>query len=424
MSVIEHKCPNCGAHIEFNESTQTMTCEFCESSFNLADLAAQSSSTGAEGATPQHAWDVVSGGHEVELGEGQENLRAWTCPSCGGQIIGGENTVATRCPYCDNNAIIASQLEGSFKPDYVIPFSKTKEEAQAAYRENCEGRRLLPRDYLSEERLEDITGMYVPFWLYSCDVHGSFKFEAEKRTERFTDTQVDHYECNRVGNLSFHHVPADGSKSMDDTYMEAIEPFDFSELKPFDTAYLSGHLADRYDVAHHENVDRIRQRLQKGTEDAFAEPIHERYGICSATERHVEFSNQNVEQALLPVWMLNARYDGELYSFAMNGQTGELIGRLPVSRSRQIGHFFAFLIPCILAVCLLCAIFVDTETLTMAIAALAGVVIDVFIIWFMTKGMNTAEAVDTATDYVDRSSITYEIEEDRLTHTTYESDDD
>ena len=408
-----------------------MVCSFCDSAFDMEELLTaedirnqQSEDASPSTLTSKPAWDVVSGGGEVAIEREQEGLRAWTCPSCAGEIIGDANTLATRCPYCDNNAIIASQMEGDFHPDYVIPFRKTKEDAQTAYLQNAKKRLLLPKDYATQSRLEDITGMYVPFWLYSCKAHGSFQFEATTETDQGSRIKIDHYDVQRTGTLSFNNIPADASKSINDTYMEAIEPFDYSELKAFNTAYLSGHLADRYDVEHQENQARITQRLERGAEEVFSEPVREHYDSCSTAASQVDITSQDVKQAMLPVWLLNARYEDRLYSFAMNGQTGEFIGELPVSRSRQIMFGLLFLLPCILVACLLCALFIDTSGLTMALGALVGILIDGLIIWIITKGINTAQSVDTATNYLDALSINYEMQDDQFVRTTYRDKDD
>lgn len=428
MSVIEHKCPRCGGYLAFDETIQKMKCDFCDSTYDLAELSASQANENSNSQTTTtepkaHTWDVVSGNGEAQEVEGNENLRAWTCPSCGGEIIGDANTAATRCPYCDNHAIIASQLEGEFAPDYVIPFQKSKEEAQAAYLENCKGRLLLPRDYISAQRLEDITGMYVPFWLYSCTTQAKIKYRCTIEKEQGDKTKIDHYQCTRKGAVTFENVPADGSRMMDDRYMEAIEPFDYSKLTKFDTAYLSGHLADRYDVEHQESAGRVESRVKQGIEDLFAKPLREHYTTVSTDSKEFTVSDFAVQQALLPVWTLNARYEDKLYCFSMNGQTGELVGELPVSHARQFGFGVLFFFLCSLIFCVIAAVAVDTSATSMICGVVAGLVADFFLIRYFTRSLNTARAEDSADLYATKEGVTYKVKDDKFLKTTYEYHD-
>ena len=139
------------------------------------------------------------------------------------------------------------------------------------------------------------------------------------------------YSMQRGGNLSFARVPADGSRKMDDTLMESIEPFEFREAVPFQAAYLAGYMADRYDMDMEERMERARERVKKATEDAFRKtlPHMDRVTVASS---NVNVCNARYWYVLYPVWILNTTWNGEKFTFAMNGQSGKFVGDLPVDQ--------------------------------------------------------------------------------------------
>ena len=269
-------------------------------------------------------------------------MSSFQCPSCGGKILCDDTTAASFCPYCDNPTIMPSQVSGGVKPDAVIPFIKTREDAQAAFLQLCKGKKLLPKFFTEEQRLEKITGMYVPFWIYDCDgsFNGSFK---ATRVHVWSDatydyTRTDHYLLNRAATAQFEGIPMDGSSKMDDTFMEAIEPFDYSELVDFDTAYLSGYLADKYDVESEAGKDRIRERVENSINSQIQTSLVG-YATVLPTSRSLKVNHSKARYVLLPVWMLNTRYKDKIYTFAMNGQTGKMIGTFPICPKRSLSWF-------------------------------------------------------------------------------------
>jgi len=274
-------------------------------------------------------------------------MNCFSCPSCGAQIITDETTAATFCPYCDNPAIMPGRLSGGIKPDSVLPFRTTKDDAKAAFLKLCKGKPLLPKHFSEEYRLEKITGMYVPFWLYDCssDFKGSYK---ATRVHRWMDanynyTRTEHFLLKRNANARFVGIPMDGSSKMDDTFMESIEPYDHSGLIPFDKAYLTGYYADKYDVEADAGKERIRQRVENSMNDQVQSSIVG-YATVLPTSRQLHLEHSKARYVLLPVWMLNTNYRGKIYHFAMNGQTGKMTGTLPICPKRSalwFGGIFA-----------------------------------------------------------------------------------
>ena len=274
----------------------------------------------------------------------EESVRAYQCPSCGGEILTDDNTAATFCPYCDNPTVLPHQVTGTLKPDGVIPFKTTREDATAAFLKSCKGRPLLPKFFTSQSRLEKITGMYVPFWLYDCDAkyQGTYKATHIRSwsDSKYHYTRTEHFLLERGANAAFARIPMDGSEKMDDEYMESIEPYDYSAIVPFDMGYLSGYLAESYDVPAESGESRVRQRVEESMKDMIASSTIG-YNTVVPAGSQVTVAQGKANYVLMPVWMLNTRYNGKLYTFAMNGQTGKISGTYPVCKSKAWAWFGA-----------------------------------------------------------------------------------
>jgi DNA-directed RNA polymerase subunit RPC12/RpoP len=259
-------------------------------------------------------------------------MRLYSCNSCAGEIIAEESTAATHCPYCDNPVIMVGQLSGSAKPDLIIPFKLDKKAAIEALQTHLSGKKLLPKCFKTTKHLAEIKGLYVPFWLYDADVDANMRYKTTTvrswSDSRFIYTETRHFSVVRQGELSFDKVPVDASAKLAADLMESIEPYDAATAPDFQTAYLSGYLADKFDFCEKHCIDRANERIRASTEDAFRKTVTG-YATVSPEYRGVYLRKSEVKYALLPVWVLSTEWRGETYLFAMNGQTGKFVGDLP-----------------------------------------------------------------------------------------------
>lgn len=336
----EYKCPCCGGAIAFDSTLQKMKCPYCDTEFEMETLASYDEELKNE-SEEDMSWETAAGG-EWQEGE-TEGLRTYICKSCGGEIVGDENMAATACPYCDNPIVMMGQFSGSLKPDYVIPFKLDKKAAKEALKRHYSGKRLLPKVFKDQNHLDEIKGIYVPFWLFDADADADIRYKAT-RIRRWSDsnydyTETSYYAVTRGGDIGFERVPVDGSSKMADDLMESIEPFDFSDAVDFQTAYLAGYMADKYDVDSEQSIDRANTRIRKSTEDVFAGTVK---GYATVIPEHssVRLKNGKAKYALYPVWLLNTTWNGQQYTFAMNGQTGKFVGDLPVDKGAYCKWFF------------------------------------------------------------------------------------
>ena len=346
--VTNYQCPACTGPLHFVGESGKLECDYCGQSYDVAeiealykekDTAAQAASSAqTEAVPPETEWDTS--GLSGQWEETPEGLRVYNCPSCDAELICDETTAATSCPYCGNNTIIPGQLGGTLKPDYVIPFKLDKKAAVEALKKHYGGKFFLPRAFSEGNHLEEVQGLYVPFWLFDANADADCRFHATRSHSHqegdYDVTVTEHFDVRRSGSMAFKHIPADGSKKMDDSYMDSIEPFDYSELKPFSTAYLPGYLANKYDVSAQESMPRAELRCRNSAISFLHQDIVG-YETMVPIEEKVSLRRGKVHYALMPVWTLHTKWRNKDYLFMMNGQTGKLVGDLPVSRGKFWG---------------------------------------------------------------------------------------
>ncbi len=336
---MEYKCPCCGGAIAFDATLQKLKCPYCDTEFELETLQSYDNNL-KEDRPDEMQWDT-SAGSEWQAGEA-EGMRVYVCKSCGGEIVAEDTTAAMSCPYCGNPVVMSQNVSGMLKPDYVIPFKLDKKAAKAAFQNYTKGKKLLPRLFRDETHIDKMQGVYVPFWLFDADADANIRYRATRvRTwsdSRYNYTETSYYSVQRGGSVGFDHVPVDGSKKMADDLMESIEPYDFSAAVPFQSAYMAGFVADKYDVDAESSISRANERVKRSTERIFADTVQ---GFSSVTveNSNVQLHNGRAKYALYPVWLLNTSWNGGQYIFAMNGQTGKFVGDLPMDKSAYWKYF-------------------------------------------------------------------------------------
>ena len=339
--IIEYKCPACAGKLEFDSGSQKMKCPFCESVFDVDSL--KEHDNALENSKPDEMKWESEAGSDWKDGE-TEGMRVYTCKSCGGEIITDSTTAASKCPYCDNPVVMSGNFSGDLKPDYVIPFKYDKEAAKKALKNHISGRKLLPKVFKDQNHIDEIKGVYVPVWLFDAEAEANMLYKAEKikrwSDEKFSYTERKFFSLQREGTVDFECVPVDGSTKMQDELMESIEPFNFNEAVEFQTAYLSGFLADKYDVSAEDSVERANKRIKNTTQQIIDSTVHG-YDVVNKESGNIKLHNAKAKYALYPVWLLNTTWNGNKYTFAMNGQTGKFVGDLPVDSGAAAKWFFA-----------------------------------------------------------------------------------
>ena len=362
--VTNYKCPSCTGPLHFVGATGKLECDYCGSTFEVSEIEAlmndaehkaeaafqeaehKKEEQQAQQQAASEEWDLS--GLSSDWGSDGAQMRVYNCPSCGAELICEETTAATSCPYCGNPTIVPGQFSGIMKPDYVIPFRLDKEAAKAALLRHYKGKRLLPKEFTANNHIEEIKGVYIPFWLFDGVAEADLQFEAtrshSRRQGNYEVTTTEHFNVQRSGSVAFDKVPVDASTNIPDAHMDSIEPYDYSDLKPFSTAYLPGFLADKYDVKAEDCAERADRRCESAVVEALQSTVMG-YETCIPVSQEVRLHRGEVHYALLPVWLLNTKWKDQNFLFAMNGQTGKLVGDLPVSWGKFWTMFAAVAAP-------------------------------------------------------------------------------
>lgn len=326
MDVLDNKCPACGAKITFNPKNQMWDCEYCGSKFSLEQMQQYNNASS------------ISANVQDKPFKKLENMDVYKCKNCGAEVMADEATTATFCVYCGSTAILKDKIMDGIAPTKLIPFKKVKEDAVNAFKNLSKGKPLMPKLFNNPDNVKKISGVYIPFWSYDFGVQGNISFNASDikrwKTYNYEYIKTDRYLCKRGGKLDFNGVLVDGSTRFADDLMDSLEPFDYNDLVEYNHAYLSGFLAEKYDVSSDKAISRADKRVMNTTIDVMKDSVLHQTRMVAKND--MKITKKNCDYILLPVWMVNVKYKNKDYTFAMNGQTGEIVGDIPIDIVKTI----------------------------------------------------------------------------------------
>ena len=330
MSTVAYKCPNCASPLTYDGKTGQMVCNACDSLFDLETIEALNE-TMEEGVVDFEAPTAT-----FDEGESAQ-MQAYHCKSCGAELITEGTTTATECPYCGSPTVLPDRIDGGIRPEKVVPFLISKEEAQKSFVDYFKGKLLLPNIFKKDNHIAEIRKLFVPYWLFDCDAEGNIMYDAEKRSTHregnYEVTTVEHYLVRRAGNMHFENIPVDGSEKMDNKITESLEPYDLSQAVAFAPTVLSGAMADHADVDAVECETRAIVRVENSVSEALRKTV---MGYSNVRERvrRIHSTGGKVTPVLMPVWLITTKKDDKTYTFAINGQTGKLTCNVPTAKGK------------------------------------------------------------------------------------------
>jgi DNA-directed RNA polymerase subunit RPC12/RpoP len=315
MQVIDYKCPNCGGNMAFDSKTGMLACHSCGRTDNIEGIP-----------------DPLTKNTFTE-----DEATEYHCKSCGAVVMTEAETTATVCSFCGSNLVLGDRLTGKLAPAYVIPFSIGKDEAAKAFRKWCRNGRMTPKGFMTADRVKGMTGMYVPFWLYDLNNEIDARARATKvRSYKQGDylyTETQHFDVHRKIRLNYVKVPIDASEKMSDVLMDRLEPFPYDKLKSFKTPYLAGYIAEKYNLNDEELLPRAKDKISSFI-DSYIRSSMSEYTSVSVTDKQIDTTVPNADYVLLPVWVVHYDYNKIEHTFAMNGQTGKVVGKPPISKAK------------------------------------------------------------------------------------------
>lgn len=318
--VIHYKCPNCGADMVFDSDSGMLSCQSCGRKDDIETF-------------PKENIEAV-----FEKDEAKE----YHCKNCGAVILTDKDTTATSCSFCGAGVVLLDRLSGNLAPSKVVPFSISKERAMKAFKAWCKNGILTPRGFMTADRVKGITGIYVPFWLY--DLGNKIEVNAQcTRVHSYSRgdyiyTETSYYDVYRKLNIDYLKIPVDASEKMDDKLMDKLEPYNYNGLKDFNTPYLAGYIAEKYNYDQKDLLPRAVKKIQNYL-DYFISSTISGYSSVQYRRKDIDTKKRRAYYALLPVWMVYYNYRGKDYIFAMNGQTGKVVGKPPISNGKIAAWF-------------------------------------------------------------------------------------
>ncbi len=380
MAAISFKCPNCDGELAFDPSTRKYKCAYCASLFSreeldsmLREAASQGAGgSGSPGASPgaQGGADSSQRGGGAGASQGDADFRQkggepgapdggssdgsapnggapesgallqFTCPSCGASILADETTAATHCYYCHNPIVLEGRLEGEYLPDSIIPFRVTREEAERRFLEEVGKKKFVPRGFFSRGQIENMSGVYFPYWVCDAKIEGRVEARAKKinvwQSGGVEYTKTTNYFIRREGDVTLDSMAESALQKANADLQRGLLPYDFEEAEPFYIGYLSGFQAERRDVEREQVQGIVREKMRSCAKTLLMDSIS---GYDSVQESGESFNTKSEKwsYALLPAWTITSRgRDGKIYHYSMNGQNGSVCGDLPLDRAKLL----------------------------------------------------------------------------------------
>ena len=303
-----YKCQNCGGNVIYDPQRRKMYCPHCD---------------GIDSEAPVSSRGITQ------------------CANCGAPIQIGPYTSAGRCAHCGSYIIFEERVEGQFTPHLILPFKVSRKDAEDMLKKEFGKRIFAPSAFLSRASLEKMEGVYVPFFMY--DYHADYDWAGRATKVRkwtsgdteYTETKIFHVE--RDMDIDFSRIPVDASLAMEDRIMDLMEPYDYQALEQFQMKYMSGFYGEMYNMGSAELEPRARRKAENDSEDLMRQSLTG-YTSLTPERRNLQIQNKATDYALLPVWVYTYEYGGEYYRFHVNGQTGKIIGKAPVSKAKIVGY--------------------------------------------------------------------------------------
>ena len=411
MSTIDYKCPCCGGPLAFSGASGKLECASCGNSFEPDAIEAMNTAENGEELQFERPSEGFGAGDAAQM-------QGYVCKNCGAELMTEDTVTATECPYCGSPIVLTDRLEGGVKPEKVIPFKVTKEQAQKQFEEYFKGKRLLPNVFLnSRNRIAEMRRLYVPYWLFGCDVQADVMYDAEKKsTERKGDweiTRTEHYLVRRGGSMGFDDIPVDGSEKLDNRITESLEPYDLAEAVPFQPAVLAGAAADCADVDADACEHRARERVETSVSRAMRDTVTG-YTTVSERSRSIRSENGGVTPVLMPVWLITTQKEDKTYTFAINGQNGKLTCDVPADKKKSFvwgGGVFAGVLG-VAALGLWLAQQLASGTLLLA--AVVALIAALAVVGALKGQLKQAMKQSAAENYVRKGSFDLRVKNDRF----------
>lgn len=322
----KYNCKVCGGELYWDADMGALLCEYCDATYKVSDF---------EDLTKNSFKNV----DELKNGDVTQEMVVYQCSHCGAELVTSNKTMATTCAYCGRAISITEKSVDNFRPKKIIPFSIDKSKAISLYKDYINKSPIAPEEFLKEAVIEKMQGLYVPYWLYSMGAKSKISFEGEKKsTKRVGDYKVTTHNIYNVivrSEGDFLFVPVDASIKLDDKLMDTLDPYSIEKFVDYNPAYMAGFFAEQFDENKEATVERGKEKIINAIQKLSRAEVNE-YSNIKLSDHESVFKDEVVDYGMLPVWLLNIDFKNQKYTYAINGETGKVVGQIPISQSRLL----------------------------------------------------------------------------------------
>lgn len=333
MDATDRRCPQCGAELNYDAAAKGLYCAYCEYHEDVVSDVPEEEDHAVEA-------DLFSEAPTDGYEWGTET-KVVVCESCGAESVYDSLQLSDVCPYCGSNHVMkASENVHTLAPGGVIPFQIDAETGSQKFVKWLKGRLFCPSAAKKNAKAEPLKGIYLPYWTYDSNTtshyYARYGISRTRVQNGKTTTYTEWHETSGVHSMFHDDVLVPASKRHDSSLLSRIEPFDTSKNKKYRPEYLAGYLAERYSVGLQEGFAEAKKKIDREINSGIRESISKRYG-ASTVDIHTlqtKYVDASYKYLLLPVWMSSYRYKDKVYHFFVNGQTGKVGGKTPISALR------------------------------------------------------------------------------------------
>ena len=309
------ECPKCRGDLYYNIKRGKLKCSHCDSEIIVKD------------------YDLKN---DAEESQSEYGVTSYLCKDCGAELLSPDNSIVSYCSYCGGEAILEGRITKEVRPEFIIPFKKSKEECKEVYNKRISKLLYLPNELKNPDHLEKFRGTYLPFWLYGVNFPDDIVIEATSKKKSGKYYIESTYDVGTSVEGDYQGIPYDASSCFDDTISDMLMPFEKKDLKPFQTGYMAGFYADKADVPVERYSEDVKNRAADAAMDVIDSSVHRSEGLdvklpSEGTRRDsLNPTITGYSAALFPVWFLTHRNKDRVAYAIVNGQNGRLSCDLPV----------------------------------------------------------------------------------------------